>query len=134
MQAEGTFVATLDSIDSDLKGKYGATLSIMAIEKSFFGPLKAKSRGQMISAMTPTQGSAGYVAIEQVEGTLDGKKGSFILQHYGMMEKGEDELTLVVIPDSATHELEGLRGQMQLQTDETGQHSYTFVYEFVSLY
>lgn len=131
MQAEGTFVATLSPIDSELKGKYGATLSVMAIEKSFFGTLKAKSKGQMLSAMTPTQGSAGYVAIEQVEGTLDGKKGSFILQHYGMMEKGEDELTLVVIPDSATHELEGLRGQMQLEVDEAGQHSYTFVYEFV---
>ena len=81
----------------------------------------------MLSAMTPVQGSAGYVAIEQVIGELEGKKGSFVLQHFGTMDKGQDSLTLTVISDSGTDELEGLAGSMKIRI-ENGVHYYDFQY------
>ena len=81
----------------------------------------------MLSAMTPTQGSAGYVAIEQVIGELEGKKGSFVLQHFGTMDKGQDSLILNVIPDSGTNELEGLTGSMKIRIEQ-GIHHYDFEY------
>ena len=82
----------------------------------------------MLSAMTLVKGSAGYVAIEQVSGTLSGKKGSFVLQHFGTMRKGKDHLILEVVPDSGTDQLSGLAGRM-LITIEDGQHFYEFEYE-----
>ncbi len=82
----------------------------------------------MLSAMTSTQGSAGYVAIEQVTGELEGKKGSFVLQHFGTMDKGRDRLILEVIPDSAAGELAGLTGRMAIRIED-GQHFYDFEYE-----
>lgn len=78
--------------------------------------------------MTTVQGSAGYVAIEQVEGTLAGKKGSFVLQHFGTMNEGKSRLVLEVFPDSGTSELSGLIGTMTINIED-GQHSYEFEYE-----
>ena len=100
----------------------------MSIDKTFHGELEAISKGEMLSVMTSTQGSAGYVAVEQVIGNLSGKKGSFVLQHFGTMSKGEDRLILEVVPDSASGELSGLVGKMAI-TIEDGQHFYEFEYE-----
>jgi len=77
---------------------------------------------------TAVQGSAGYVAMERVDGTLGGRAGSFVLQHSGTMNRGAQQLALTVVPDSATGELEGLSGSMKIII-EGGQHSYEFDYE-----
>jgi len=98
-----------------------------AIEKTFHGPLSGTSRGEMLAAMTAVKGSAGYVALEQVSATLEGRSGTFFLQHSGLMDKGRPTLTVSVIPDSATGELAGLQGTMQIDISG-GQHSYTFTY------
>ncbi len=82
----------------------------------------------MLSAMTATKGSAGYVAIERVEGTLHGRKGTFVLKHDGSMDRGAPSLEVRVVPDSGTGELEGLRGRMQIDIVE-GKHLFTFDYE-----
>jgi hypothetical protein len=73
------------------------------------------------------EGSAGYVALERVTGTLNGKKGSFILQHSGSMKGGESTITVTVVPDSGTEELTGLAGTMQIII-EGKKHSYVFDY------
>jgi hypothetical protein len=99
----------------------------MSIDKQITGDLVATTKGQMISAMTETKGSAGYVAIERVTGTLHGKKGSFVLQHNGLMNRGKPSLTVVVVPDSGTDELVGLEGEFKI-TIEPGKHSYEFQY------
>ncbi|MEH6816530.1 MAG: DUF3224 domain-containing protein, partial [Pseudoalteromonas distincta] len=100
----GEFNVNLAPIEGYASGQNGVNLGRMSIDKTFKGSLNATSQGEMLSAMTPTQGSAGYVAIEQVIGELDGKKGSFVLQHFGTMDKGQDSLILNVIPDSGTNE------------------------------
>ncbi|HBX67430.1 MAG TPA: DUF3224 domain-containing protein, partial [Balneolaceae bacterium] len=92
-------------MDGYAEGKGGITLNRMSIDKTFHGDLDATSKGEMLSAMTPVKGSAGYVAMEQVTGKLSGKRGGFVLQHFGIMDKGNDRLVLEVVPDSGTDEL-----------------------------
>lgn len=100
----------------------------MTIEKEFHGDLEATSSGQMLmAASSSVQGSAGYVAIEKVTGTLSGRTGSFFLQHTGLMTRGAGELTITVIPDSGTDELVGLSGRMNIIITD-GKHSYEFDY------
>lgn len=123
----GQFTVALAPLDGYAKGQNGINLGRMSIDKTFKGALNASSQGEMLSAMTPVQGSAGYVAIEQVIGELEGKKGSFVLQHFGTMDKGQDSLTLTVISDSGTDELEGLAGSMKIRI-ENGVHYYDFQY------
>ena len=128
MLVSGKFDVALKPLDAYAKAIDGVTLGRMSIDKTFTGGLSATSQGEMLSALTPVKGSAGYVAIEQVSGELNGKKGSFVLQHYATMNSEGQHLTLEVVPDSATDELKGLKGKMEIQI-EGGQHSYNFEYE-----
>lgn len=105
----------------------GAGLGRFTIDKQFHGDLEATSAGQMVSAGVSGKGSAGYVAIERVTGTLSGRRGSFVLQHNGLMTRGVPSLTIVVVPDSGTGELEGLTGKMEIII-AGGKHSYDFEY------
>lgn len=127
MQAKGTFTVNLDPQESYNPGTAGNRLARMTLDKEFEGDLNAVSQGEMLSAMTSVKGSAGYVALEQVTGELEGKSGSFVLQHFGTMQKGEDYLKLEVVPDSGTGELEGLSGSMNIEI-EGGVHRYLFDY------
>jgi hypothetical protein len=127
MHVSGAFDVDLQPLDPYAASSEGVTLARMSIDKTFHGDLDAKSQGEMLSATTPVQGSAGYVAIEQVGGTLQGKAGTFVLQHFGMMHKGESRLLLEVIPGSGTGELEGLTGTMAIQMKDGG-HGYEFEY------
>lgn len=99
----------------------------MTIDKQFHGDLEGTSKGLMVMAGTSVQGSAGYVAIEKVTGSLQGKTGTFYLQHNGIMNRGDGQLSIVVIPDSGTDELTGLSGTFNIKIDN-GEHSYDFNY------
>lgn len=99
----------------------------MLIDKSFHGALEAVSTGQMLTAGTAVKGSAGYVAIEKVSGTLDGRSGTFALQHSGTMTRGEMALSITVVPDSGTEQLTGLTGRMTINI-AAGGHAYEFEY------
>jgi hypothetical protein len=104
-----------------------ATTGRMTIDKQFHGDLEATSKGQMLTAMTETKGSAGYVAIERVTGTLKGLNGTFALQHTGSMNRGVPQLSVTVVPDSGTGQLVGLTGKMTINI-VNGKHSYDFEY------
>ena len=99
----------------------------MLINKTYRGDLDGSGQGQMLSKRTATEGSAGYVAIEEFNGNIQGKKGSFTLQHTGIMNRGEPSLKVIIIPDSGTEELEGISGTMQINVAE-GKHLYEFEY------
>lgn len=128
MQISGEFQAQLQSIEAYAEGVDSIKLGRMSIDKQFSGALDAISKGEMLSAMTGTQGSAAYVAIEQVVGTLEGKKGSFVLQHFGTMNKGKDSLVVEVVPDSGAGELSTLSGSMKIKIED-GKHFYDFEYQ-----
>ncbi|HEY7682104.1 MAG TPA: DUF3224 domain-containing protein [Gemmatimonadales bacterium] len=105
----------------------GTALGWMSIDKQYHGDLEAVSKGEMLTASTDTKGSAGYVAIERVTGTLHGRHGSFMLQHSGTMTRGAPRLVITVVPDSGTDQLTGLAGTMVI-TIADGQHSYDLEY------
>ncbi len=127
MQAKGKFDVTLQPLDSYAKGSEGMSLGRMSIDKIFSGDLAAKSQGEMLSVRTPVAGSAGYVAIEQVTGSLAGKTGSFVLQHFGVMSQGKNRQILEVVPDSGTGQLAGLSGTMTINIED-GKHFYELDY------
>lgn len=106
----------------------GVALGRAQIEKRFEGALDAVGSVNMLSAGTAVQGSAAYSAIERVTGELLGKRGSFVLQHTGVMNRGESRLSISVVPDSGTGELAGIRGRMGIRI-EGGKHFYDFDFE-----
>jgi hypothetical protein len=127
MNANGTFEITMNA-EPPYDVVEGVSLGRVSIDKRFSGPLDATSKVDMIGARTPVDGSAGYVAIERVTGTLDGKQGTFVLQHSGVMTRGARSLSVTVVPDSGTGELKGLSGRMDIQIVE-GKHHYAFEFE-----
>lgn len=123
--ATGTFEVKLNPASHDKSED--TTLGRMTIDKQFHGDLEGTSKGEMLSAGTSVKGSAGYVAIERVSGTLNGRRGTFVLQHSGTMTRGAPQLTITVVPDSGTGQLVGLAGKMGI-TIADGKHSYDFEY------
>jgi len=126
MQANGSFEVKL-APQAPTAGIESANLGRMTLDKQFHGELEAASLGEMLSAAGQVQGSAAYVAIERLTGTLHGKRGSFVLQHCGVMNRGVPELSVTVVPDSGTDELTGLEGTMQIKIEQ-GKHYYIFDY------
>ncbi len=97
----------------------------MTLDKRYHGDLEATGVGEMFAAMTSTVGSAGYVAMEHVRGSLKGRHGSFFLQHSGTMDRGTPTLSVTVVPDSGTDELVGLSGRLVIRIEQ-GEHYYDF--------
>jgi Protein of unknown function (DUF3224) len=124
--ASGSFDVNLSPLEP-YNTEEGGKLARLSIDKQFHGDLEATSKGEMLSAGTDIKGSAGYVAIERVTGTLNGHSGSFVLQHSATMTRGEPYLNIVVVPDSGTSELKGLTGKMAIIIAD-GKHSYEFTY------
>lgn len=121
-EAIGTFDVKLAPL-----GSGGGPIGSMSIDKTFHGDLQGTSLGQMLAFRSGVEGSAGYVAMERVTATLDSRHGSFTLQHSGLMDKGAQSLTVVVVPDSATEDLSGLTGAMNIVV-APGRHDYQFRY------
>ncbi|KFG98053.1 hypothetical protein GQ56_0107190 [Burkholderia paludis] len=102
-------------------------LGRMSLDKQFHGDLEAVSHGEMLAFRSDVQGSAGYVAMETVQGALGGRHGSFVLQHSATMTRGQPRQSITVVPDSGTGALLGLAGSMTIDVDN-GRHAYRFEY------
>ena len=105
----------------------GSAVSRLSLEKQFHGDLQATSKGEMLASRSVVQGSAGYIALEQVTGTLQGRVGTFVLQHSGTMARGVPQLSVTVVPDSGTGQLVGLSGNLVINVVD-GKHLYDFDY------
>ena len=126
-QASGPFEVKRTAMESIEAGNGGA-FGRMRFEKRFHGDLDATSVVEMLSAGNPAAGSAGYVAVEHVVGTLHGRAGSFMLQHNGVMDRGASTLQVTVVPGTGTGALANLSGTLVISIAEGGAHSYTFDY------
>jgi hypothetical protein len=126
MTANGTFEVKMKPQTDENVGD--PTIGRLSLDKQFHGDLEATSKGQMLAVQGDVKGSAGYVAIERVMGTLAGRTGTFALQHTGTMNRGVPEQSVTVVPDSGTGELAGLSGKMTIKVAE-GKHFYEFEYE-----
>ena len=126
--ARGPFDVKIGPLDVYNKDE-GAGLARMSIDKQFHGDLDATSKGEMLAAGSGGKGaSGGYVALERVTGTLQGRSGSFVLQHNATMTRGAPQLNIIVVPDSGTGALSGLSGKMNIIIADGGKHSYEFDY------
>lgn len=125
-RASGTFEVKLAPLPPYAGGESPA-LGRMSIDKQYRGDLEGTGKGEMLTAGTDTKGSAAYVAIERVAGTLGGRRGTFVLRHTGTMTRGAPELVIVVVPDSGAGELAGLSGTLAI-TVADGTHAYDFDY------
>ena len=126
-RALGTFEVKVGQLPNDEKVE-GLTVGRNSLAKQFKGGFEGTSKGEMMGVGTAVEGSAGYVAIERMAGTLKGRTGTFLLLHQGTMKKGGDfKLSIVVVPDSGTDGLTGLSGTMTIIIAD-GKHSYEFDY------
>lgn len=126
MRARGPFDVTLTP-QAPAEGVGDPSIGRMAIDKRYHGDLEATARGEMLGIRPGPDGSGGYVAMERVTGTLHGRSGSFALQHSATMTRGTPQLSVTVVPGSATGELAGLAGTLAILI-EAGRHSYDFEY------
>lgn len=126
MTATGTFEVKMKPQTDENVGD--PTIGRMSLDKQFHGDLEAASKGQMLAVQGEVKGSAGYVAIERVIGTLSGRTGTFALQHTGTMNRGVPEQSVAVVPDSGTEELAGLSGKMTIRIAD-GKHFYELEYK-----
>ena len=120
-EAKGHF-----EVQTKPEATFGDGIGRFSVTKTFLGDLQGTGTGEMLAFRTPTPGSAGYVLIEQVVATLDDRSGTFLLQHHGIMDRGQPDLTVVVIPDSGTGGLVGIAGQMSI--DAAAGHAYVLRY------
>lgn len=125
--ASGIFDVKVTPQKPDNKESETSKIGRMSLDKQFHGDLEGTSQGEMLAAMSEVKGSAGYVAMERVNGKLQGRSGSFVLQHTGTMTRGLPQLSVTVVPDSGTGALTGISGALTIKVDE-GKHSYEFDY------
>ncbi len=125
--ARGTFEVEIKPeppyLDED-----GVKLNRNLVTKEYSGDMVGSATAQMLAAYTSTPGSAGYVAIEKFTGSIGQRSGSFVLQHNGVMNKGDGQLSVVIVPDSGSGDLAEISGTLQIDA-EKGQHHYTLNYE-----
>lgn len=126
--ASGAFDVKVTPQKPDNPEAEAANLGRMSLDKKFHGDLDGTSKGEMLAAMSEVKGSAGYVAMERVSGTLSGRGGTFVLLHQGIMTRGIPQLSVTVVPDSGTGDLAGLTGSMTIKIEE-GKHFYEFEYQ-----
>ncbi|HAT29666.1 MAG TPA: DUF3224 domain-containing protein [Janthinobacterium sp.] len=124
--ATGTFEVSMTPATPP-QNEEGVALGRLTLEKRYAGALVATGAGQMLTAVTDTSGSAAYVAIERISGTLDGRGGSFVVRHSGAMSGGAEQLALLIVADSGTRQLRGISGGMTITSAEQG-HTYALSY------
>ncbi|MBK6683223.1 MAG: DUF3224 domain-containing protein [Deltaproteobacteria bacterium] len=128
MIADGTFEVQMTG-EPPYEVVDGISLSRASFDKRFSGPLNGTSKVQMLAARTKVPNSAGYVALERIVGELEGRSGSFVVVHLGLMNQGAQSLTIHIVPDSGTGALVGIAGKMTIRI-EGGQHYYGLEYAF----
>lgn len=125
-RTSGAFRVTVTPLPAE-PGVGDASIGRMSLHKIFEGDLEGEAHGQMLAAMTVVPGSAAYVALDRFEGLLDGRRGGFSLQHRGVMDRGTPDLSVSIVPDSGTGELEGISGSLGIRISE-GAHFYDLEY------
>jgi len=125
-RATGPFEVKVTPQKPDTQIARAANLGRLTIDKRFHGDLEGISKGEMLATQSDVKGSAAYVALERVTGTLKGRNGSFVLQHNATMDRGKPAATVTVVPDSGTGQLRGLSGRMNIIIAPDGAHSYEF--------
>jgi hypothetical protein len=121
--AQGTFTVDIHPLSPAPAEGIGR----FSINKTIHGDLEATTKGEMFTGGDPKQGAAGYVAIEHVTGMLNGKHGSFALQHFATMDGNGPSMQVIAVPGSGAGELNGIEGTFTIRVED-GHHIYEFDY------
>jgi hypothetical protein len=132
--ASGSFEVKMTPKSWDNKEMEGANFGRMSGDKQLHGGLEGTGKGEMLSFLSDVKGSGAYVAIERISGTLDGRIGTFVLQHSGTMSGSSQQMNITVVPDSGTGQLAGVAGKFTIKFDEKGNHFYEFDYTLPETY
>ena len=125
-RAAGAFEVTVRPLDVYASAE-SPGLGRMSLDKQYHGDLEATAKGEMLTAMTAVKESGVYVAVERVSGTLHGKRGTFMMHHTGVMERGAQRLAIAIVSDSGTDELAGIEGTMTIEIKDK-KHYYSIEY------
>lgn len=126
LTASGHFEVKVTPVETFADG-----IGRLSLAKTFHGDIDGTGAGEMMAFRTAVDGSAGYVAMEHVTARVHGRAGGFVLQHYGLMARGEPELVVTIVPDSGTGELAGISGRMTI--DPVPDHAYVLTYQLPGL-
>jgi hypothetical protein len=124
MAATEQVVTGAFDVKAEAEGTADAPIGTYKLTKTYHGELDGTGIGKMLGVGTPIEGSAAYVALEQVNGTLSGHSGGFALIHKGTMGHGAQHLEIAIVPDSGTGALKGISGSLDIRI-ESGKHFYT---------
>jgi Protein of unknown function (DUF3224) len=124
--ASGTFTVAMNAVAPSQRTG-AATIERLTLTKRYSGPLDAAGDGDMLTALADTAGSGAYVAIEAIQGSLEGKTGGFVVQHAGTMGGGAEKLSITIVPDSGYGQLRGIGGSLAIEARD-GRHVYTLSY------
>jgi Protein of unknown function (DUF3224) len=97
------------------------------IEKTFRGDVEGHGSVEMLAAQS--EGGAGYVALERIDGSVNGRTGSFALLHIGTMAGNEQWARWPIVPGSGTGDLRTIHGEGRIDIDAEGHHTLTLDYE-----
>jgi hypothetical protein len=129
MTTRVTGAFTIDTWDAmPYDDQDGVTLSRTRVTKTFTGDMQGTSTAELLMAQAP-EGSAAYVGMERIVGTVNGRAGSFVLHHSATADRGAQSASWTVVPDSGTGELQGLRGQARIDITPDGGHTFTLDYD-----
>jgi hypothetical protein len=109
-------------------GEEGKGLTQCSIRQVYHGDIEGESLNTML--MAPAEGgSSTYVGLERITGTLGGKTGSFIIQYQGAYAGGNPGFSGVIVAESGTGELHGLKGTASMAAKD-GKPTVTLEYDF----
>ena len=104
-------------------------LTRVSATKSYQGDIEGEGKLEYLM-MYRTAGSASFMGLERVTGSIGGRSGSFVLQHTGTFEGGVAKVTLSVVPGSGTGDLRGLSGEGKFSVGHQPPYSMTLDYGF----
>ncbi|OLR94811.1 DUF3224 domain-containing protein [Actinokineospora bangkokensis] len=109
----------------------GMKFSKAELTKTYTGGVEGSSRGQFLFAFG--QGGAGYVGHEQLEVVVEGRKGTFILQHQavGLTSDEEGGADWHIVPGTGTGDLAGIQGTATMRKLDDGSHTFSLAYEIL---
>jgi hypothetical protein len=112
-----------DAIEKERK------LTQASVTRTYTGEIQGDATVEYLM-MYREDGSATFVGLERVIGSLSGRSGSFVLQHNGTFEDGVTKYSFFVVPGSGTRDLAGLRGEGEFASGHQQHYPVTLNYDF----
>jgi hypothetical protein len=113
---------TFSDVDGQLK------MTHATVGKSFQGDLEGEGTLQYLMFYGPGEQTR-VIGLERIQGTLGGRRGSFVLEHIGGDDGNEARGTVTVLAGSGTGELSGLRGSGEAVANRAGEMSMVLDYD-----